>query len=109
MWSLWMARNRRRHGEEALPVKIAVQWAKDSAFDLWQPLHPAKAVDTSQHGQQFWQHLAPGWIKGNVDAAFYSRDRSASSDVVLRDHEGKACGGRAKWYDQCLNTLALKH
>jgi hypothetical protein len=35
MWSIWMSRNKHRHGEEAVPVKIAAMWAMDTAFDLW--------------------------------------------------------------------------
>lgn len=33
MWSVWMSRNRRRHGEEEIPVRAAVWWAIDTAFD----------------------------------------------------------------------------
>jgi hypothetical protein len=42
MWSLWMARNSRRHGKDSLPMSISVQWAVDIAFDLWQMVHPEK-------------------------------------------------------------------
>lgn len=34
MWSLWTMRNKRRHGEAPLPVHKAVNWIKDTAFDL---------------------------------------------------------------------------
>lgn len=36
MWSLWMARNKRKHAEASVPTNLAVRWAKDTAFDLWQ-------------------------------------------------------------------------
>ena len=36
------ARNRRRHGEVGLPIRQAVLWVCDTAFDLWQMLHPQK-------------------------------------------------------------------
>lgn len=36
MYSLWMQRNRRRHGEQLPPVRDAVSWSVDMAFDLWQ-------------------------------------------------------------------------
>lgn len=26
MWSLWMSRNKRRHGEDVVPIRVAVQW-----------------------------------------------------------------------------------
>jgi hypothetical protein len=35
MYSLWMQRNNRRHGENQLPVRHAVQWVVDLAHDLW--------------------------------------------------------------------------
>jgi len=34
MYALWMQRNRNRHGEQIWPMKVAVQWAIDLAFDL---------------------------------------------------------------------------
>jgi hypothetical protein len=33
MYSLWMQRNNRRHGENQLPVRHAVQWVVDLAHD----------------------------------------------------------------------------
>jgi hypothetical protein len=42
MWSLWMARNKRRHGEPEIPVWKVVEWIKNIAFDLWQLSHPIK-------------------------------------------------------------------
>lgn len=42
MWSLWMARNKRHHGEAPWPVRMQVQWATDTAFDLWKLAHPSK-------------------------------------------------------------------
>ena len=47
MWSLWMARNKWRHGEPPCPVHIAVRWVKYTAFDLWQMSHPPKVPRTS--------------------------------------------------------------
>jgi hypothetical protein len=52
MWSLWMARNKRRHGEKVWPVQAAVQWVKDTAFDLWQVAHPTKEQRTALHDRQ---------------------------------------------------------
>jgi hypothetical protein len=57
---------------------------------------------------KFWERPATGWVKCNVDAAFYDGDRSAASGVVLRDQDGRTCGGTAKWYEYCLNALAAE-
>ena len=43
-----------------------------------------------------------------MDASFYDRDRNGSSAVVLRDHEGRTCGGTAKWYDHSMNALTTE-
>ena len=40
MYALWMQRNKRRHGEQSMLIKKAVEWAADMAFDLWQLAKP---------------------------------------------------------------------
>ena len=42
MYSLWMQRNKRRHGETQGSLRIAVQWAVDLAHDLWQIIQSKK-------------------------------------------------------------------
>ena len=79
-----MARNCRRHGENSLPLRLAVQWATHTAYDLWQMFHPVKSTGVVPRSPQAWEKPAPGWIKGNVDAAFFDRERSAASGVALR-------------------------
>jgi hypothetical protein len=34
MYSLWMQQNKRRHGEQGLPIREAIRWAMDLALDL---------------------------------------------------------------------------
>lgn len=48
------------------------------------------------------------WIKCNVDSAFQATNGTAMSGVALRDHEGRTCGGRVRWYDHCLNALTAE-
>ena len=99
-----MARNDRRHDRVPLPVRISVQWAVDTAFDLWQIVHPEreKAIVATL---KRWERPAPGWTKCNVDAAFYDGGRSAATGVILRDSDGRTCGGTAKWYEHCMSAL----
>ena len=40
----------------------AVQWAKDTAFDLWQLLHPAKAVVSSPCAQVAVLATSGSWM-----------------------------------------------
>jgi len=96
-----MTRNKRRPGEGVVPMKIA-------AFDLWQEMHPTKPSAGLVSNRQTWQRPEPGWVKGNVDASFHAETRAAASGLVLRDQEGKACGGKAIWYDCCLNPLVAE-
>lgn len=65
-----------------MPVQLAVQWAVDTAFDLWQLTHPEK--DSKQAVKPMsWDRPLLGWMKCNVDAAFSELDRSAATRVVL--------------------------
>lgn len=95
MWSLWMTRNQKRHGESEFLMIKAVQWAKDMAFDLWQLSHPVKDKREPKAVGQ-WQRPSPGRIKCNADASFLAKERRGATGVVLRDHEGRPCGGRAR-------------
>jgi len=108
MWSLWMTRNKRRHGEAVYPVQVTVQWVKDMAFDLWQIAHPPKIQRLTPTVCQQWRKPDPGWIKCNVEASFHDGDRTGATGVVLRDHDGRACGASARWYEHSLNALATE-
>ena len=107
MWSLWMARNQCQHGDSGVPMRKAIEWARDTTYDLWQLLHPAKSEEV-QRARQHWQRPQPGWIKCNVNASFRVEDRWGVTGVVLHDHDGRCIAGRAKWYDSCLNVLDTK-
>lgn len=79
MWSLRMSRNKRRHGEDVVPIRVAVQWVPDTAFDLWQLIHPAKGADHVVRKQQSWNKPEVGWTKCNVDASFMEGIGTAAS------------------------------
>lgn len=36
MYSLWIQRNKRKHGEQQTPLSSAVKWSVDTTFDLWE-------------------------------------------------------------------------
>lgn len=65
-WSFRMQRNKRRHGEASTPISQAVMWVRDTAFDLWQILHPPKQ-SKSRMEQLNWVRPERGWVKCNVD------------------------------------------
>ena len=89
MWSLWMQRNKRRHGEAGMPIRQAVLWVRDTAFDLWQLMHPPKQ-SLPRSEQVGWMRPHQGWIKCNVDAAFYAENGRGATGGVLRDVEGRS-------------------
>lgn len=107
MWSLWMSRNKRRHGEIPLPVHKSLEWIKDTAFDLWHILHPCKQNKRLKQ-QTKWTAPAEHWIKCNIDGSFYEASRQGNTGVVIRDHAGVFCGAQAKWHENCVDALTME-
>jgi hypothetical protein len=68
MYSLWMQRNKRKHGEQQTLLSSAVKWSIDMAFDLWELSRPKKGALTTS--KKRWQPPPMGWIKCNIDGAF---------------------------------------
>jgi hypothetical protein len=107
MYSLWMQRNNRRHGENQLPVRHAVQWVVDLAHDLWQIAQSKKQLrPVSIHSA--WQPPPEGWFKRNADGAFYMGTNQGATGAVLRTPSGSFVAGRACWYSHGLDTLMLE-
>jgi hypothetical protein len=104
MWSLWMQRNERRHGKAGVPIRQALHWVRDTAFDLWQILHPPKKQQAVVVTPS-WASPQPGWIKCNVDAAFHAETGCAASGVVLRGNNGVFVGAQATAYPHCMDVL----
>lgn len=86
MYALWSLRNKRRHGEQMTPIKLAVQWVGETAYDLWQLSHPIMQA-APRKVNQTWK-LPSGWVKCNVDGAFYAAQRQGATGVALRNHRG---------------------
>lgn len=88
MYVLSMQRNRRRHGEQLLPIQVAVQWAIDLAFDLhqaWLPQMPQVRQEVTPR----WERPTDGWFKCNTDGAFYNQQWKGATGAVIRDANGK--------------------
>lgn len=87
MYSLWMQRNRRQHGEQTVPIKEAVRWAMDLAFDLWHISQvPARA--RTSNIEEHWEMPPGGWLKCNADGVFYEQQWRGATGAVLRDDTG---------------------
>jgi ribonuclease HI len=106
MYALWMQRNQRRHGEQGTPISIAVKWAIDTAYDLWnlhKPIPPAQPKAVHR-----WQPPPEGWFKCNTDGAFDARKGEGASGVALRTASGVFAGGRARWYPHGRDALTME-
>ena len=55
-----------------------------------------------------WQPPDEGWIKCNVDGAFYSESGQGATGAVLQNDAGSFEAGRAKWYSHCLDPLSME-
>jgi hypothetical protein len=105
MWSLWMMRNKLRHGEAPLPVRQALEWVRTS-FYLWHLLHPQKPQVTRQ--VQRWKAPPGGRHKCNVDGAFFTSCNSRSTSVILRDYDGRFMAGRATRSKLACDALMME-
>lgn len=106
MWSLWTSRNKRRHGEEPISVWRAVEWARDTAYDLWCLLHPEKEQKLKMTCR--WNKPPVGWYKCNADGAFSAADNTGATGVALRDHDGCFLAGRGAWHGRCTDALMME-
>ena len=102
-----MQQNRRRHGEASPPIRVAVQWSADLAYDLGQVIH-LQSPPTEQRAEPRWERAPHGWIKCNTDGAFYEQTWQGATGAVLRDDVGVFVRGSAKWYDHCLDALTME-
>lgn len=106
MYSLWLQRNKRRHGEPPAPVTMVVRWSLDIAFDLWQLSATSRPEKDRQ--VQRWKPPDEGWVKCNTDGAFYPGVQHGAIGLVLRDASGNFVAGRAQWYQYSLDALTVE-
>jgi hypothetical protein len=87
-----------------MPIRQAVIWVRDTAFDLWQLLHSPKQ-NKPRAEQPRWVKPELGWIKCNVDAAFQTENGQGATGGVLRDEEGRFLEAQAIAYNHCMDAL----
>ena len=87
MYSFWMQRNNRRRREQAMPIRVAVQWAVDLALDLGQLMESPREPATAR-SEPCWERPPLEWFKCNADGAFYDQQWKGATGVVLRDDSG---------------------
>ena len=107
MWAIWVCRNQRRHGDSPWRIDSAVNWALDTAHDLWRIQHEDKEVQKPVRAMK-WTAPEPGWFMCNTDAAFNTESMNGASGAVVRDDQGRPLGGCAKWYTYGLDALSME-
>jgi hypothetical protein len=107
MWTLWMMRNKRRHGELSMSIQQAVTWARDTAYDLWQISHPVQ-LHVPDKASPRWMAPSQGWFKINSDAAFYENKHSGATASVIRDHRGSFHAAQARWYERGFDVCLME-
>lgn len=107
MYALWMQRNKRRHGEDQVPIRYTVQWAVDQAHDLWLLSQPKKPVRPAPR-QSVWKRPPEEWVKCNTDGAFYAGPNQGATGAVIRNSTGSFVAGRACWYPHGIDALMLE-
>lgn len=106
MCSLWMMRNQRRHGEVPIPIRQAVDWVRDTAYDLWHLLHPQKKDKMVQ--KPVWRRPPEQWYKFNTDGAFFANEKNGTTGAVIRDQDGRFVAGRSAWYGSISEAIMIE-
>ena len=116
-----MSRNKRRHGEAEIPA-VASSSEEQPGDDTTAMAEATGWLGKMQGLSLDWKYCSLiccvekyCWMACDsadklklVDASFMSENWTWTTGMVLRGHEGRWWGSRAKWYDHCLNALAAK-
>lgn len=81
----------------------AVAWARETAWDLWTLAHSMSRRENDKEPQR-WKPPNHGWIKINVDVAFYAETGSGAVAGVCRDDQGCFLMAQGSWYDRILDA-----
>jgi hypothetical protein len=102
-----LARNTRIHDNSMKPVMSSVQWAVDTAFDLWRagaeigPPVKDKPPDS-------WKAPVGDAVMINVDASFSNSSYSGASRCLMRDAGGNLIQARSRWWASAPNALVME-
>jgi ribonuclease HI len=89
-----------------LPLKKLVQWTVDIAHDLCFLISAPRPKGIGVIRK--WSVPPDGWIKCNIDGAFYTDMGQGATGVVLWDHACTFRGGKTQWYRHGLNALSME-
>lgn len=107
MWSIWNARNYRRHEGKDKSLKHCVQWAVDTAFDLWRTGAEAGRI-ISPKPMDCWRPPDSDVVMVNVDGAFQRETNHGASAAIMRDKSGALIAAKARWYPAAASALTME-
>lgn len=85
MWTIWAARNNRRHGAKGWDTNHVARSVQEVAREVACMANVRQADPTKQD-------VPEGWHKVNVDGSFQALTSEGGSGVVIRDDHGAFLG-----------------
>ena len=100
MWTLWMARNKRRHCELGVPTRVAMQRAKDSLWPMVAACSTsrAKVAAPASISPQRGQRLLPGWWSAMLMLLFMSGIVQKWWGWFTKEGRGRTNDGKVRPY-----------
>ncbi|RLM87720.1 hypothetical protein C2845_PM04G12950 [Panicum miliaceum] len=105
-WTLWTARNVRRHGRKVWEPGATVRYISAMLQDPASLKMPAKPNRPS--ASMVWSRPDEGWMKVNSDAAFDAATGKGSAGVVIRDHDGVVLAAATRWLGSVKDVLTAE-
>lgn len=88
LWSIWRRRNLKLW-EEKIEEVAQVIFRASSAMDEWKLANKFHGDPLpSQESKNIWVSPPHGWLKCNIDAAFFKEQNLTSFGCCLRDEDG---------------------
>lgn len=107
MWAVWHARNSRVHEEKEKSVKSSVQWAVDTAFDLWKA-GSESGSSAKDKIPEIWKPPDGEVVKVNVDASFIHSSSCGSTGCLMRDANSNLIQARSRWWAYAPSALVME-
>jgi ribonuclease HI len=105
MWSVWTARNDRKHGKTPIDPKLAIEWALDACFLL---LPTRQQQGNVRQPREQWKFPPHNVVKIICDGDFSPDNMTGSTGVVLCDSRGSFLGALSRGIPTVSTALAAE-
>lgn len=100
MWGLWKARNDKVWEEKNTLAADIIHKSRSVLFDWIQANNRYLGKpQTDTRGIIRWTHPPAGFVKCNIDAAFFQQQRCFGDGMCLRDEQGCWISAATAWFD----------